>query len=159
MFVHVGIDGRFSVLESLMLFNDLNSLHIHTCLCIYRTYTRSGGHMCNIQLKWPKKRCKGGSNNKKRHKKIFKNIFNGRDCKYCMCCNYNRVVVNFGQGKSVRMRGKSGDFKWVVCWQPCPTLYPLIPFHLGGFKLTENGLKNPAIVKSWIIPVSKGSFI
>ena len=45
MFVHVGIDRRSSVLESLVLCNVLNSLHIHICLCIYRTYTESGEHV------------------------------------------------------------------------------------------------------------------
>lgn len=54
-----------------MLFNVLNSLHIHTCLCMCRAYTRNGEHGCDIQLKRQKKLWEGASSNKKGHKVNF----------------------------------------------------------------------------------------
>ena len=52
---------------------------------------------------------------------------------------YNGAVVTSGQGKTIRVRGKSGDFKWVVWWQPC-------------FVLPRNQVICLEIWKLWVAP-------
>ena len=42
-----------------------------TCFCLYRAYTRNGGHECNIHLKSPKNDEKGEVLTKKGTKWVF----------------------------------------------------------------------------------------